>query len=213
MSEDRTPEQLKAENVRLRVVLGHIDREMDRAAAKYLNSTVPRGHLRFQQFVNLLVLEVRRSIRLDLKEERESKLKVAMRGLIEAKIDERMMSLLPLMQAGIAKFVTIQVLIKAVEDPAIPYRKGAGPTKYRAIPLRGTSKYGHGGTAEDAYSKVRENLAIGLLKASESRGEMVKFLTHEREEFFYKYAQATPFRSDEIDGFKIESRLEGCSHA
>jgi hypothetical protein len=196
-------EELRDENSRLRDVLYKIDSDIDRAAGRYLNPTVAHGRLQFRDFLGLLVLEIKRSERQDLKGEA----KQMMIEEIRRQIDERAESLIPLLEIEVAKCIAIPVLIRFKGRPEVPFRKAAGPAKYQVVPLRGNAKSGRGSTPEEAYLKFRDSLTLALLKASESRKTMVGFLLQENEGLGLEYGQAEPFRSDEIHGFKVEVRL------
>jgi len=196
-------EELRDENSRLRDILSKIDNDIDRAAGRYLNSTVAHGHLEFRDFLNLLALEIKRSAWQDLRG--ETKRMIAEE--IRRQIDERAESLVPILQIEVAKSITIPILIRFTGRPAVPFREAAGPARYHAVPLRGSVKVGRGDTPEEAYLKLRDWLTLALLKASGSRKAIVGFLMQESGGLSLEYAQADPFRSDEIHGFKVDVRL------
>lgn len=199
-------EELRDENSRLRDLFHKIDQDIDRAAGRYLNSTVAHGHLQFRDFLDLLVLEIKRSARQDLRGEMKQT-KRMLADEVRRQIEEGAESLVPLLQVEVAKSIMIPVLIRFEGRPAVPFREAAGPVQYHAVPLRGAAKNGRGGTPENAYLKLRDSLTLALLKASESRKAMVGFLLQENVGLSLEYAQAEPFRSDEIHGFKVEVRL------
>lgn len=214
ISKDQTIEHLRKTVNSLRGALTTIDRDVDRAAAKYLDPTVPHGHLRFSQFLDLLVLETKRHFnrvsRSRASGKEESNLSVEVRKLMEEKIEERIAALLPEITIKIEEVIRIPVLIGKKKHPAILFRSPEAPPTFHAFPLRGYLKAGKGDSPENAYEELRENILFYLAQTT-SREVFLKFLSAKHTELSSRFNAAKPFRLDEIGGFKVDVRIEEAS--
>lgn len=192
---DRQLEQLRQKIGKLHDIIQSIDSDVDRAAARYLQPLVPRGHLKFCDFLELLVKEVRRTER---EQPRSDK---AARGAITKelgrRIDEKVDSLLPVLKGKISDYIRIPVLVRQQQKgPQIL------PLRFVACVLKGHVHNGRGDSPEAAYQDARDRLVSELFdlgpKAFAQAGD--PHLARE-------YAKAEPFLSEVIEGFTVEARI------
>ena len=202
---DQQAENLRQRNNRLMHALQTVDMDIDRAAAKYLNSTVPHGKLQFRDFLELLALEIRRSERALFKDSTRAEKVISkeIQRLMEKKLDEQVSKLLPTIQGKLADYLTIEVLILPKRLKFDPTGKEI-TTPFQAFPLRWFGKRGKGDTAELAYADLREQFVIDLFARGQQ--DVAVALVAKDRELAKRYAGAEPFRSEVLEGFRIEAR-------
>jgi hypothetical protein len=201
---DQQAEHLRQKIARLEYALLTIDKDVDRAAAKYLRPVVEYGHLKFCKFVDLLAAEMKRRAKEELKDER--KIQNVLTREIERRMEERITALLPAIKGKLSDYLTMQVLI--LNEHKIPVHEGH-VTRYktacRAFVIRGNIKHYDGGSPEEAYAHLREQITIELFQTTPET--MFHRLAVKDMELSKRFSEAEPFKTDDIGGYKIEVRI------
>ena len=176
-----------------------IDRAVDKAAMRYLSSTVPHGNLRFSEFLELLVCEIKRALNKKWGSRAEIRgwVKTAIKEDIEERIEKRIDSLMSSIKKKLSEYVTIPVLIR----PAKP-RMGQEIPPFAAMSVRGKIKHGRGQTPEDAYASLRERLILELSVAG------YRILQSQDGNLVPIFQKSEPYLTEEIEGFKIIARIQ-----
>jgi hypothetical protein len=186
-----------------------VDRDVEKAAAKYLRSTAPHGHLKFYQFLDLLALEMRREVRIEMADDlKKSKVRAqVLSDAVNQQIEARVTEMLPVLRAKVSEFIKLKVLILVKPDQKVTFRRGETPLLYKAVALRGTARQGLGYKPEDAYERLRENIVLDLAQANTT--ELVaKYLLVWHGNFFGPFEEGIPWRTDQIGDFQIDVRME-----
>ena len=199
---DQQLEHLRQQVRKLTSALNYIDMVVYKAAARYLRSPVPHGHLPIKTFIDLLAAEMRREFRDEVK--KGNVRKEVITAAVEERIGNKIMELMPMIRSSVAAFVTIPVLItpKALGD-----RLDRTVMPFRAVCLRGEVSHGWGPTPMDAYRVVKTGIALHLIRAGTKEG-VAKFLSTRRGNFVASFEKAKPFLDDRIEDFKIEVRIQ-----
>lgn len=199
ISKDQTIEHLRRQVNSLCVALQTIDNDVDRAAARYLNPTVPIGQLRFSQFLDLLVREIERSVskKWRSKEKVRVWVKEALSNEMKDRFEAAVKALMPSIQKNVSEYVTIPVLLRAAKP-----KMGVVIPPFMAVAIRTKTKHGRGDTLDHAYADLRERLALALIKAGPNA------LGHFDQNEWVRFEKATPYRADDLEGFKLEVRIE-----
>lgn len=204
IDKDQQIEQLKRKVLKLSEALRTIDLAVDRAAAKYLRPVVEYGHLEFSEFLDLLVAEIKHQVRDELKDER--KIKNILTKEIERRMEERILELLPGIKGKLSDYLVLPVLIIEEKKIIIPNRLGQSfKTVCRALAVRGNIKYCDGATPEEAYAQLLERFAVEVFQLNKE--DMLQRLGVKDMELFRRFKDAEPFKTDEIEGYKIEARI------
>ena len=184
--------------------LATVDRDVDKAAAKYLRSTVPHGQLRFSEFLELLVREVKRSVNQEWGRESRFRLwfKKSLSKEIEERIEKRIDALMPAIQNQLSEYITIPVILR----PAKP-KMGLSLPPFMAVAIRTKTRHGRGLTLDSAYAELKERLVLTLVKAGP------EVLRHFDQNEWVRFEKATPYLEDRVEGFKINVRNEEIAHA
>ena len=180
-----------------------IDQDVARAARKYLRSTEPYGYLQMATFIDLLAIEIRREVRAERIQEIR---RHVITDEIKAKIESKLLDLMPQFKAKVSDHFIIRVLISQKDKELMPILRKEFHM-YRASALRGKVPRGLGRSPEEAYAVFRENLILEISKI-DVPCKAADFFKENHPEFRVSYDLATPFRMDEIEGFKVEVRLK-----
>jgi hypothetical protein len=185
-----------------------VDHEVDRAAAKYLHPTVQTGYLKFADFLELLVREVRVQIRSEIKDERKiaTALTKEMQARFEEKLEAKVESLLPVLKGKLSDYITLRVVVQKKATPNIPFARFAPSPTYYAMPIRGSVKQGLGVSPHKAYLDLREKLVLNIfdLGPSEFIHSMFQVKPTATLE---KFEKGSLIVNDDLEGFKVEVRL------
>lgn len=185
-----------------------VDDNIERAAAKYLRSPIPKGRLKFADFMELLVLETRREVRSEIRRDKNmiDSLPEQVRRRLEEMLEKKVSEMLPKITGKISDYVTIPILIQPKSQPPLPFERYHPPAAYYAMPLRGDIKQVIAETPLAAYQGLRERLILELFSVGPS--EMVRhLLQYKTLGTDTKYARATPFMTETVEGFTIVSKL------
>ena len=186
--------------------LNRVDQDVDNAARRYLKSTVPSGHLHFSDFLDLLVREIRREVRLEMKADEKliQAAKKASTGLIAEKVEEIAASKLPALLYDVSKYVMVRALIVRYKT-VVP---GTAPSSfyYHSLAVRGNVKHGYGLTEEEAWTSLKERISLKL--AAENRKDVLEFLSSEHPLIEERFRSSPLWREDSIGEFKVQIRLE-----
>lgn len=204
IDKDQQLEHLRRKVIQLSEALRTIDLAVDRAAAKYLRPVVEYGHLAFSEFLELLVAEIKHKVRDEMRDDR--KIKNVLTKEIERRMEERILELLPGIKGKLSDYITIPVLVIEEKKIVIPNHLGQSfKTVCRALAVRGNIKYCDGATPEEAYAQLRERFAVEVFQIRKE--DMLQRLGVKDMELFRRFKSAEPFKTDEIEGYKIEARI------
>lgn len=192
----------------LKNALKRIDADVDRAARRYIRSPVPEGYLHFSDFLDLLALEIRQNVKeeLSIEKKRLEATRKAVHGAVAERLEELAVSSLPMLKVDLQDFVKLRVLLVrrkehlSISDPKMVYR-------YQALSIKGNMKQGLGDTQEEAWSRLREYLAIEL-SHQDTPKKMLAFLSIEHPLILERFEKAAPWRLDRIGEFMVEIRME-----
>jgi len=194
-STSETISRLKRHIGKLHHALNTIDSDIDRAARKYINSTAPHGSLKFHDFLDLLVLEIKRKV---IEENGCSlQLKGSIGKYVRQMVEIKMAELLPTLKGKISDYIKIPILI----IPSNKRYQGNGAIKFQAMCLVGSIRHGGGDTPENAYKDLRDRIVIELL----SKGPR-DFLTRDMNQM-PAYHKSPPFLTETLEGWTLEVRL------
>jgi len=209
LEKDERIEHLQRQVNLLGNILRVIDQDVANAAKKYLKSTGPHNYLRMAEFIDLLALEMKREARdLPWNVDRLEKMrKEILTNEINDRIEQKILGLMPVLRSKVSEYITIQILIRGKDESYGPLLRGQSPKVYRASPLRGSVRGGLGHTPEEAYTSLRESMIIDLSLAN-TREKVAQFLSVTHNDLKAAYSVATPYRTDEIEGFKVEVRIK-----
>lgn len=207
-AKDRLIETLKSQLDSLGSTLRYIDADVDRAVAKYLNPTVPYGKLKFKDFIDLLVLEVKRSTRREMRQNTKFREELTdnVRKGFHKRLDMVVDSLLPEIKGKLSDYIKIKILLTCRKKNPIPFARNQEPPVWDAKPVRSTIKHGKGWTPEAAYDQFRERMILELFSLGTS--DFAHALVHFDVGLDAKFKVAKPFRTEVIEGYEVEVRIE-----
>jgi len=204
--QDQSLEHLRQQVAKLTHALEIIDRDADRMAAKYLHSTVERGYLKFADFLELLVLEIRRDANTALTN--TARFRHLMAREIELRVKAELERRMPAVEGTLEQLLKIQAVV--LPDRVRLDREGTKKnTGMRAHLLCGNMKWGRGSTAEEAILDLKHRLTIELLSMKGDSHAMLSFFKARDRLMAEYFARATPHKVEEIAGFKVEVRILG----
>ena len=219
-SKDRQIEALNAKLDHLGGALRIIDGDVARASKRFLHAEVPHGQLKFNEFLNLLELEIRTAYRKRYGrriEEAERDEKVAISEELSRRIDDRvekaLETILPRIRGRLQDYIWIPVLVEKHQKILTPrgQAKFAQDTResvtiYHANSLRGNIKHGEGMTPEEAWTQLRERIVLNLF--GKGPAEVVSSVHMNNKGLMTAFEEAQSFKRDMIEGFRVDVRIK-----
>jgi hypothetical protein len=193
-------QKVETENARLRYALEVVDRDIDRAALRFLKSTVPHGKLKFSSFLELLELEMRRRY-MDNRATPEgfkSYVTDTVWKLMHEKIDQVVAEMMPKLKGEVSNYVKLPVVIKKVMRMGTERKK----LMYQALSVKGMVKNGLGESPEAAYADLRDRLVV-LIKTN----PVFALVRDPMSMAIFNKSKA--FAKEELEGWTLEARLWG----
>lgn len=203
LRQDQAGEHLRQQNASLRFAFETIDRDIARAAARYLSNVTDRRYLKFKDFLDLLVLEIRRQAIDELK---AANLKKVASEEFQRKLEERIEGLMPTIEGRLSDYITLQVLVTHGAKKFNPKSGRVELIMPMARPVRGSFQAGHGQNPEAAYNAMRERLVLDLFEVG-SDSILAAQLKRKDDPLSSLFAEAKPYRVEEIGGFTVEARI------
>lgn len=220
-AKDKQIESLNQKLDRLGTTLRYIDQDVMGAAKKWLHAEIPHGRLTFSDFLELLVLEVRQTIKkryaTKISEEEQQTKKIISEELsrrIDERVEKYMEENLPRIRGRLQDYIWVPVLIEPYDK--IVYPSGQGKfaqdhgekviPNFHAIPLRGSIKHGEGETPEAAWLNLRERFVLALFRKGPEELATMMAMNHNGK--LKAFEEAPVFKRDLIEGFRIDVRIK-----
>lgn len=185
-----------------------VDFEVDKAARKYLSSTVQTGHLKFSEFMELLVREVKVTVKREIRNDSKvaTALKKDARDLLETKMDAKIEALIPVLKGRLTDYITIRVVVLKKATPNIPFARYDPDDFFYAMPIRGSIKQGVGISPEKAYADLREKLVLNIFELG-PKDFIHSLLMTKPPSTLTKFEEGRSLLMDDLEGFKVDVRF------
>lgn len=206
IDKDQQLEQLKRKVRSLSHALSTIDKDVHRVADEYLHNVVEEGYLKFADFLKLLIAEIEERAKEEARILYKGNLKAFLTGEIERRIEEKIIGLMPTIAGKLSDYINLPILIiKEKKVLLANHLAFSQKVVCRALSIRGGVKSSDGATPEEAYAIMREKLAVDLFRRD--KRDLIQHLGIRDAELAKRFAKAEPFKTDEIEGYKIEVRI------
>lgn len=210
---------LQEENAHLRRALASIDHEVDRAAGKWLHSTVPHGKLKFGEFLDLLALEIRRQLSEEHRIERHpskvaTKLMSKFKTMIDSRVEESVGRLVEQARGRMDECFRIKIILlpgrKVVSSRAsLVTGESEIESYWRAVSIYGAGpeRVARAKTPESACDQLQERLLLDFFRPS-SIGNVMDLFRVRDNDIYDRWLKAKPFRADRLGSFHVDARIE-----